>query len=129
MLNAKFTYVIVDPCARLDSGVTSYTKISAQLLREQGITVKVIAKRQCESLNIFRCRLAKQVDELRKSFPRIIIEAPESDASTAKITEHAAELHIRLHCSRQLGAFVQGDPISKKDLALEQREISRAQFI
>lgn len=129
MLGIDRVYVLADPVGRSDSGVSSYIRNAVRVLDEQGVQVNVITKHSNESIIEYRRRLAAQVGEIRKSGRKVVIEAPESDAATKDIPVGMAEIHIRLHCSRQLGAFVQGESICEESLALEQGEINRAHFI
>jgi hypothetical protein len=126
MLNTERAYVFADPFGRVDSGVSSYVANATNLLARHGLRADVVTRRPSEALTTYRRRLAKAVVDIRHSHWSIVVEAPESDAATADIPSNAAEIHIRLHCSRQLGAFVQGERICTKSLALEQREIRRA---
>lgn len=126
MLNTERAYVFADPFGRADSGVSSYVANATNVLARHGLRADVVTRSPSESLTTYRHRLAKAVIDIRKSYRSIVVEAPESDAATADIPSSAAEIHIRLHCSRQLGAYVQGDRICMKSLELEQREIRRA---
>lgn len=126
MLNTERAYVFADPFGRADSGVSSYVTNATNVLARHGLRADVVTRRPGESLTTYRHRLAKAVIDIRKSHRSIVVEAPESDAATADIPSSAAEIHIRLHCSRQFGAFVQGERICMKSLELEQREIRRA---
>jgi glycosyltransferase involved in cell wall biosynthesis len=126
MWSVESAYIFADPVGRPDNGVTSYVRNAAYLLGEEGIHPRVVARRPRESMRAYRRRLAAYVGEIRKARRQVLVEAPESDAVTAEIPLSTAEIHIRLHCSRQLGAFVQGQKVCKKSLELEQREILRA---
>ncbi|WP_256817540.1 glycosyltransferase [Pseudomonas putida] len=110
---------------RADSGVTTYTNLAHAELSSLGLTVKTISIKPDETLNDFCYRLKIEVNQ---TSDLVCIEAPESLASTREI-DSSAPLHIRLHCSRSLGAVVQGLPYSKDDVALEQREIKRAKYL
>jgi glycosyltransferase involved in cell wall biosynthesis len=126
VLNTERAYVFADPFGRADSGVSSYVANATNLLARHGLRADVVARRPTEALTTYRHRLAKAVVDIRKSHRSIVVEAPESDAATADIPSGAAEIHIRLHCSRQLGAYIQGERICTESLALEQREIRRS---
>lgn len=126
MLNAERAYVFADPFGRADSGVSSYVANATNVLARHGLRADVVTRRPSEALITYRHRLAKAVIDIGKSHRSVVVEAPESDAATADIPSSAAEIHLRLHCSRQLGAFVQGERICMKSLELEQREIRRA---
>ena len=129
MLNTDRAYVFADPIGRADSGVSSYVANATNVLARHGLRADVVTRRPSESLTTYRHRLAKAVIDIRQSHRSIVVEAPESDAATADIPSSAAEIHIRLHCSRQLGAFVQGERICMKSLEMEQREIRRAAHV
>ena len=126
--NKNFHYIFVDPFGRTDSGVTSYISHASKYISNKGIKVNIISRSPNEPLDSFKKRLADSVNNLHNINRRIIVEAPESDATTADISTNIADLHIRLHCSRQLGLSLQGIPICKHSLQLEQQEINRAKY-
>jgi glycosyltransferase involved in cell wall biosynthesis len=129
MLNADRAYVFADPIGRADSGVSSYIANSISLLASNKLQAHVVTRKVSEPLKSYRQRLADVVFDISKFHGSTIVEAPESDAATADISSSVADIHIRLHCSRQLGAFVQGERICAKSLKLEQQEIHRAAYI
>jgi glycosyltransferase involved in cell wall biosynthesis len=118
-------YVFVDPFNRHDSGVTTYTRLAKQQISSLGIHTKVIGISPEESLEEFCLRLKTEVSKIEDL---LCLEAPESLAST-RLLDKDIPLHIRLHCSRSLGAAVQALPFDKAQVKLEQREISRAKFL
>ena len=118
-------YILVDPFNRKDSGVTTYTEYAIEQLEALGIRTKVIKKNPTETLEEFRVRLR---DEVKTTRNILCIEAPESLSAT-RLVESNAPLHIRLHCSRSLGAVVQGMPFSTDDVKFEQIEIERSKFL
>lgn len=122
-------YIFADPFGRLDSGVSSYVKNATAILGMDKFPLEVVSRKQYESLPAYRKRLSRSVSDAHAVYSHVTIEAPESDASTADIPAGIADIHIRLHCSRQLGAFVQGESICANSLAMEQREISRATYL
>lgn len=124
-MRERGTYVLIDPFGRPDSGVTSYTTAAAALLLEMGHAVSVITVRAGEQLEDFCCRAAAEAAMLSNV---CCVEAPESLASTRYFPD-SVKLHIRLHCSRSLGALVQGMPYDSAAVALEQRELSRAAYV
>lgn len=122
---AKGIYVLIDPFNRTDSGVTTYTLLASSLIEAAGTHTKIIKISAQESIEQFCQRLKSEI----RTLPNIIcVEAPESLAST-RMLDSSLPIHIRLHCSRSLGAAVQGLPFEKNDVDLEQREITRASFI
>ncbi len=129
MLNASLAYVFADPVGRVDSGVTSYISNARLLLESRNVRVFVVVREEREPFGAYRERLAMQVEKIKTAVLKVVVEAPESDAVTTEIPKNAADIHIRLHGSRQLGALVQGLPLNKNWLALEQREISRASML
>jgi glycosyltransferase involved in cell wall biosynthesis len=122
-------YVLLDPIARGDSGISAYVRYAEFILKNNGIQVMVISRQENESIELYRTRVALLLRAVRKSKKRIVVEAPETDATTVDIPENLVDIHIRLHCSRQLGSYIQAGSINRKDLELEQREISRAKYI
>lgn len=119
-------YVLVDPFNREDSGVTTYVKLAAEQLTELGLKVEIIQISSQETIDAFRVRVKAEIMGFKKNI--VCIEAPESLAATLLISEKYP-IHIRLHCSRSLGAAVQGLPYSQSDVSNEQREISRAPYL
>lgn len=118
-------YILVDPFNRKDSGVTTYTRYASEQLAILGLTVKVIEKGLEETLEAFRLRVRDEVEQT----PNILcVEAPESLSST-RFVANTIPLHIRLHCSRSLGAVVQGLPFSKEEVHFEKIEIERSNFL
>ena len=122
-------YVFADPFGRVDSGVSQYIQNARNALAERNFKTLLIKRKSGEGLKLYRKRLAKEVLDLRHSYSSIIIEAPESGACTTNIPSAAAEIHIRLHCSRQLAALIQNEKTCTKSLRLEQQEINRAAYI
>lgn len=118
-------YILVDPFNRKDSGVTTYTQYASEQIAALGVAVKVIAKGLEETLEQFRLRVR---DEVQQTQDILCVEAPESLSSTRLITENIP-LHIRLHCSRSLGAVVQGLPFNKEEVEFEKIEIERSIFL
>ncbi|UZM16113.1 glycosyltransferase [Pseudomonas kielensis] len=118
-------YVFVDPFNRTDSGVTTYTLLASEQIASLGIETKIIQISQDEDLEYFCTRVKTEINEIDNL---LCLEAPESLAST-RLVDSNVPIHIRLHCSRSLGAAVQAMPFDKKQVALEQREISRATFL
>jgi glycosyltransferase involved in cell wall biosynthesis len=129
MFLSSSCYVFADPIGRPDSGITGYVEIAARLLRQQGIDVSIVTREPRETIEAYRNRLAEQVVRMRAVGKQPVVEAPETDAATAAITCGMAQLHIRLHCSRQLGAFVQGQAVCQRSLRAEQKEIRRADIV
>jgi len=124
-LDQKGIYILVDPFNRADSGVTAYTKLASLKIQSTGISTKIISKLPDETLEDFCLRLKLEIAKLKYL---VCVEAPESLAST-RLLPASTPLHIRLHCSRSLGAVVQGLPYSAEDVRLEQRELKRAMYI
>ena len=124
--NAKGIYIFVDPFDRADSGVSSYTNLAAARIERLGINTKTIKLNNNESIEAFRARLAFEIIQTEEDI--FCIEAPESMASTSNLP-NGLPIHIRFHCSRSLGAAIQGLPYSSTDVALEQTEINRAKYL
>lgn len=122
-------YIFADPFARRDSGVTSYIANAANILHRNGISINIIERQPYETVNLYRKRLSKSVIDAGRKYRSIVVEAPESGAVTADIPLDIADIHIRLHCSGQLGALVQRKKIDEKQLYLEQCEINRANLL
>ena len=119
-------YIFIDPFNRADSGVTAYVRLAGEQLSALGLRVAVIQIRNFETIEAFRVRVKVEILGFKESI--ICIEAPESLAATLLVPA-AYPIHIRLHCSRSLGAAVQGLPYSLSAVSKEQKEISRASFL
>ena len=119
-------YVFVDPFNRRDSGVTAYVRFAAEQLASVGLEVEIIEINSFETIESFRLRVKAEILCFKKTIT--CIEAPESLAATF-LVPNTYPIHIRLHCSRSLGAAVQGLPYSLSAVRKEQREISRARFL
>ena len=119
-------YIFVDPFNRADSGVTAYVRLAGEQLTALGLEVGVIQISSFETIEAFRIRVKAEILGFKKNI--ICIEAPESLAATFLVPE-AYPIHIRLHCSRSLGAAVQGLPYLSTAVIKEQKEISRARFL
>jgi len=124
--NIKGIYIFLDPFDRADSGVSSYTSLAAARMQRLGISTKTIKLNKNETIVDFRNRVATDINNIRETI--LCIEAPESLASTANLPD-SLPLHIRLHCSRSLGAAIQGLPYSEHDVAIEQTELCRAKYL
>ncbi|MGE8066729.1 glycosyltransferase [Pseudomonas sp. NPDC089569] len=120
------TYIFIDPFNRADSGVTTYVKLAVDQLSALGFQVEVIKISSFESIEAFRVRVKAEILAFKKNI--LCIEAPESLAATLLVPD-AYPVHIRLHCSRSLGAIVQGLPYSSHAIRNEQKEISRARYL
>lgn len=129
MLGAGLAYVFADPFGRTDSGVSSYISNSVEQLEKNGFNAVCISRKNKEKLTAYRTRLAEEVKVIKSGSQRVIVEAPESDAVTTQIPDSDAELHIRLHCSRQLGSYIQNRAICNASIRLEQGELHRASII
>lgn len=119
-------YVFLDPFHRKDSGVSTYTSLSKNILEKSLINTLVIKLQHNESIEKFRLRVLLEITAI--SQPILCIEAPESLASTSLLPS-SYPIHIRLHCSRSLGAIVQGESYNLNDVAKEQVEILRAKYV
>lgn len=124
--NIKGIYIFLDPFDRADSGVSSYTSLAAARLQRLGISTKIIKLNKNEGISNFRNRVAADINNIKEEI--LCIEAPESLASTANLPD-SLPLHIRLHCSKSLGAAIQGLPYSENDVASEQIELFRAKHL
>jgi len=122
-------YIIADPIGRVDSGISSYSQNAVKELVKIGVNAQVISKESNELIDDYRGRLATYIRSTNKSGARVIVEAPETEAATMEISGKDATIHIRLHCSKNLGALVQGQALCQKTLALEQTEIARASYL
>lgn len=119
----NMTYIFIDPFSKTNSGVTAYINISSNRLNLMGIKNVTISKNEKEDINQFRLRVAKEIGGFDCN--NVIIEAPESLASTRLISRRY-RIHIRLHCSRSLGALVQNLKVDNQAIYIEQQEINRA---
>ncbi|WP_373636653.1 glycosyltransferase [Yoonia sp. BS5-3] len=93
------------------------------------LRTSIVSRMSGETLSQYRNRLAVTVKDAKDRHREIRLEAPESDAVTAHIPSGLAQIHIRLHLSRQLGAYIQGADICYETLALERQEVARAGFV
>ncbi|WP_196373651.1 glycosyltransferase [Pseudomonas fluorescens] len=119
-------YIFIDPFNRADSGVTTYVRLAKEQLTALGLRVGLIQISNFESIEDFRVRVKAEVLGFGNKID--CIEAPESLAATCLVPAEYP-IHIRLHCSRSLGAAVQGLPYSSSAVSKEQNEISRARFL
>lgn len=119
-------YIFLDPFHRKDSGVSTYTLLSAKILEENLINTRIIKLKHNETIESFRLRALLEITEIKQAI--LCIEAPESLASTSLLPSDYP-IHIRLHCSRSLGAFVQGEEYNPNEVEREQTEILRAKYV
>lgn len=119
-------YLFIDPFHRRDSGVSTYIFIATGILNEHKIKTKVIKLIAGEKIDEFRERVSKEVNEIKDEI--YCIEAPESLAST-KLLCPSLPIHIRLHCSRSLGAAIQGERYNIQNIRDEQLAINNATYI
>lgn len=119
-------YIFIDPFNRADSGVTAYVRLAGEQLSALGLEVGVIQISSLETIEDFRVRVKAEILGFKENIT--CIEAPESLAATFLVPT-AYPIHIRLHCSRSLGAAVQGLPHTPSAVSKEQKEISRARFL
>lgn len=122
----KGVYVFLDPFDRIDSGVSSYICLAIIHIERLGINTKTIKLNKNEKIDDFRKRVPYEVGKIQEKI--LCIEAPESLAATANLSS-SLPIHIRLHCSKSLGAAVQGLPYSNFDIEIEQKEINRARYL
>ncbi|MBU9818312.1 hypothetical protein J1782_00160, partial [Rahnella sp. BCC 1045] len=97
-----------------------------KILEENFIKTLVIKIKSNESIEQFKIRVLSEIDRISQLI--LCIEAPESLASTSLLPS-SYPIHIRLHCSRSLGAVVQGNTYNASDVEKEQAEILRAKYI
>lgn len=119
-------YIFLDPFHRRDSGVSTYTLLSAKILEENLINTRIIKLKHNETIESFRLRALLEITDIKQAI--LCIEAPESLASTSLLPSNYP-IHIRLHCSRSLGAFVQGEEYDPKEVEREQTEILKAKYV
>jgi len=120
-------YYILDPIGTPVSGITQYTKNACIVLKQAGINCIPIHKNDSEDIESFRFRVRDFFLSMDTSKP-FIIESPETLAST-KYLPNRFFIHIRLHFSKVLGAYLYNKPISKSVLHEEAREIERASIV
>ncbi len=118
-------YCFVDPFGRKDSGVTSYVAIARRVLKISGRQSLVIQRQQHESLDDFRKRVAR---EIAQRSDICMVEAPESLAATLKV-DSTVPVHIKLHCAKSLGGYIQGQLIDQSLWEAEQEVIQSANFL
>ena len=71
-------YVFVDPFNDASSGITTYTRLAALRLSDEGVPVHVIRRARSTALPVFRQQVAAEVRLLKPA----VLEAPETLAST-----------------------------------------------
>ncbi|WP_219861228.1 glycosyltransferase family 4 protein [Vreelandella piezotolerans] len=126
----KLTYVLVDPVNHQFSGITRYVEEASLLIKNESCEVLLFKKRKKELVDEFRLRLKRFCRQLSGSGKRVIVEAPETYASTLYLDANAnIEVHIRLHFSKAQGAHLENTDIDYKELKLERVAISKAQYI
>jgi glycosyltransferase involved in cell wall biosynthesis len=123
--------IFVDPIGRIDSGISSYVKNARLALKDMGVDSQIITKTEQESIIEFRKRVALHVQNIKKdgNYNDIIVEAPETCASTINILPNQAKIHIRLHCSKNISNFISGQPLNKEYAAEEQTAVDNADYI
>lgn len=118
-------YVFIDPFSSPASGVSAYIACAFNILCSYGVKCHVIRRDGLEDIEDFRRRVPGELEKYG-DFP--VVEAPESLAATKYISDKFY-LHIRLHCSKSLGAAIQGEKYLESDVSDEQKEILRADWI
>lgn len=116
-------YLFIDPFGKLNSGVSTYTDIANRCLLNHKINSEIFRISKNEGLESFRKRLQKYVSEN----DIYIIESPETLYPTQYVKHK--NIHIRLHCSKNVGNYVQRLPINKSLQQHEQDEINKARWI
>lgn len=121
----KGSYIFADPFSSNASGVSTYINLAAEVLSKANITCHLIKRNDSEGLEDFRVRLSRELQFVSRP---VVLEAPETLA-VSKYVDDDVDIHIRLHCSRSLGALIQGLPYSEGDVEEEQKEIARAKWV
>jgi len=98
-------YCIVDPINSPVSGITKYSTAAKRILEAKGIKCFIVAIKNRETIEDFRLRLRSELMKFEEG--SLFVEAPETRAST-KYIPSSISVHIRLHFSKLLGAFVEG---------------------
>ncbi|MEH6547835.1 MAG: hypothetical protein V7701_15470, partial [Sneathiella sp.] len=129
MIQGIGTYMLVDPIGKTDSGITTYVHFAEKFLLKQGLSVLVKTRNPKESMTSFRKRIAAAANACTSEGRKLVIEAPETGASTLSVNSDRTKLHVRLHCSKNLGLIVQGQQALSESLGLEQQELTRANMI
>ena len=127
-------YVFLDPFNQENSGVTTYTQNAIlrmdNIINKLNLNIEILiyAINYEESLECFRLRVAHSLKKLKGYRKVMCIEAPESLAASFYLMDDF-NLHIRLHCSRNLGKWIQGINYSSKEKEKEQKVIEKALWI
>lgn len=90
-----------------------------------GYDVQIVSKAPRETIESFSASLPTRISTIGGIE---CVEVPETLA-TSRYLPSDAPLHIRLHCSRSLGAMLEGRRFSRADVELEQGEITRARWV
>lgn len=120
-------YILVDPFNEATSGVTTYIDSVESLSDQIGAIFKVVSREKDEDIDFFRKRVALFCRKYRSD--NVWVEAPETLHTTKYVDISCAKLHIRLHGSRQLGAWLQKGRMNSEELDAEKIEVNRAHFI
>ncbi|MDM1021732.1 glycosyltransferase [Acinetobacter sp. VNK23] len=121
----KSQYIYIDPFNSSNSGVTNYIKASKKILEENLIIkVDIIQIKDTESIYEFSLR----VTSLLKKMDYFCVEFPESMA-TSRFLEDYTKVHIRIHCGKTLGKFIQNQYYKKEEYFAEKEAITKAKWV
>ena len=120
-------YIFVDPFNEPTSGVSTYVDSAMNLAKKISADFKVISRGKNEELDFFRKRVALFSGTYYEKV--VWVEAPETLHSTKYLNTSRVNLHVRLHGSRQFGAWLQKNNINREEIEAEEREIARAHFV
>ncbi|QKJ66129.1 glycosyltransferase family 4 protein [Deefgea piscis] len=121
----KKIYLIVDPFDSANNGVSAYTRIAIEKLKEFGINAIAFCKRESETLAVFRVRLAEYVKENYQLIS--LVEVPETLCASMYLPSEI--IHIRLHGSKSVGRYYQQLKHDEVEFDLEINEINRAKYV
>jgi len=116
----------VDPINSPVSGITKYSIAAKRILEAKGIKCFIVAIKNRETIEDFRLRLRSELMNFEGG--SLFVEAPETRAST-KYIPPSISVHIRLHFSKLLGAFIEGKFIDPTLFDEEKKAISRAKSL
>ncbi len=124
-------YILVDPIGSQCSGITLYVKIAWTMLIQSDFfdLVLIIKKKHEENIEDFRLRLVEEVGFHTSLKRHVIVEAPETYASTLYLINMDLKIHIRLHFSSVIGKRIQNTGLAIDDWERENKVLSCADYI
>lgn len=123
MNKVKIDYLFLDPFSSSISGVSNYIIQASSILKKAGYSTQILRRYPNENIDIYRKRASLYVRNNEIG----IIEAPETLTSTKYISH--PYIHIRLHCSKAIGNYMQDLNVDYHLIEQEQIELNKAKYI